>query len=125
MSRLFAIAIPVAPDKEQEFRKFISDIKDTHYEDFMASRHKMGVRERTFLQHTPMGTMVIVTLEGENPEEAFTKFGQGDDAFSKWFAEGVKNVHGIDLNAPPPPGPLPELIVDSGPVKKTISAEFN
>lgn len=121
MSRLFAMAIPVLQGQEQEFQNFAHDLKDTYYEEFQASRRKLGVRERAFLQQTPMGEMVIVTLEGEDPEKAFQEFAKGNDAFTKWFVESVKRLHGVDLAAPPP-GPLPEMIVDSGPVMEAIAA---
>jgi len=121
MSRLLAMAIPVLQGQEQEWQKFARDLKDTYYEEFQASRRKLGVRERAFLQQTPMGEMVIVTLEGEDPEKAFQNFANGNDAFTKWFLETVKKLHGIDLSAPPP-GPLPTLVVDSGPVEEAIAA---
>jgi hypothetical protein len=35
--------------------------------------------------------------------------------------ESVKKLHGLDLTAPPP-GPLPTLIVDSGPVMEAVAA---
>jgi hypothetical protein len=124
MSRLFAMAIPVVPGKEQEWRQFINELKDQRYEDFQASRRKLGVRERTFLQETPMGALVVVTLEGENPEQAFADFAKGNDAFTRWFLESVKSVHGVDLSAPPP-GPLPSLLVDTGPVEAFSSAALH
>ena len=121
MSRLFAMAIPVSPGKEQEWREFMNELKDQRYEDFQASRRKLGVRERAFIQETPMGTLVIVTLEGENPEQAFADFAKSNDAFTKWFHERVKITHGIDLSSPPP-GPLPTLFIDSGPVEALAGA---
>ena len=81
--------------------------------DFAANRKKLGVRERTFHQHTPQGDFVVVTLEGNDPAGAFAKFGQGTDPFTQWFKGQVKDIHGIDLGAPPP-GPLPKQVVDSG-----------
>ena len=44
-----------------------------------------------------MGDLVLVTLEGDNPEQAFGQFVHGTDAFTLWFLERVKAVHGIDL----------------------------
>ena len=120
MSRLFAMAIPVLQGQEQEWQNFAHDLKDTYYEEFQASRRKLGVRERAFLQQTPMGEMVIVTLEGDNPEKAFEDFAKGNDAFTKWFMDSVKRLHGVDLSAPPP-GPLPTMIVDSGPVMEAVA----
>ncbi len=113
MSKLFAIAIPVLPGKEEQVQKFMNDLITSQSENFKKSRKDLGVRERSFLQKTPDGgAVVIVTLEGEDPVGAFTKFAQSEDEFTKWFAEQVEEIHGFDLKAPPP-GPLPELIVDS------------
>ena len=63
---------------------------------------------------------MLVTLEGENPQEAFAKFSQGTDAFTKWFLAEVKEIHGLAL-ASPPSGPMPELVVDSGELAGSIA----
>ena len=112
MSKLLAIAIPVLPGKEEDLKKFVSDINGRWREDFVSSRKKLGVRERTFFQQSPNGQVVIVTLEGEDPAAAFKNFSEGNDEFTKWFVNHVKDVHGVDLTQPLP-GPLPELKVDS------------
>ncbi len=113
MSKLFAMAFPIAPGQTEHWKKFINTLKTEKLAEFKASRAALGVQERTFLQHTPMGDFVVVTLEGENPEKAFTEFGKGNDAFTTWFKKEVSEIHGVDLSAPPP-GPLPELLIDSG-----------
>lgn len=112
MKNLLAISFPILPGKTNQFKKFISELKTKHFDEFEKSRKELGVRERTFLQHTPMGDFVLVTLEGNDPQGAFTKFGKGTDAFTKWFSKEVKEINGVDL-ANPPAGPLPELIIDS------------
>lgn len=112
MSKLFSIAVPIIPGKENEWKEWMTDLKGKYRNDFVNSRKKMGVHERTFLQRTPMGDMIIVTLEGEDPHSAFAKFGEGDSEFARWFREGVKNVHGIDLTQPAA-GEMPELVMDS------------
>jgi hypothetical protein len=110
---LFAIAVPILADKTAQFEAFIGALNGAKKADFAASRKRLGVRERTFHQQTPMGDIVIVTLEGDDPAGAFKKFGQGDDAFTKWFVAQVKDVHGVDITAPLP-GPMPTLAVDAG-----------
>jgi hypothetical protein len=110
---LFAIAVPVLPDQADRFQRLIDDINGARKEGFRASRVAMGVRERTFLQHSPMGDLVVVTLEGDDPAAAFASFGQGSDPFTAWFKAEVEAVHGVDLSAPPA-YPLPELVVDTG-----------
>lgn len=112
MSKLFAICLPIVKGKEGAFKSFVSDINGKNKSSFQESRKKLGVRERTFHQVTPMGEFVVVTLEGDNPAEAFSKFAAANDDFTKWFAGNVKEIHGIDLTAPPP-GPMPEMLVDS------------
>ena len=112
MSKLFAIAIPILPGKEGEWKKWHHELTTTRYNDFANSRRKMNVHERTFIQHTPMGDLVIVTLEGDDPQSAFAQFATSNDEFTKWFVEGVKQAHGVDLTQPPQ-GPMPELIIDS------------
>ncbi|MGZ3838290.1 MAG: hypothetical protein ACXVMS_05120 [Flavisolibacter sp.] len=122
MSRLFSMAVPIIQGKEAEFQKFMKELKDNRFEDFLASRKRLGVRERVFLQQTPQGQTVIVVLEGEDPEKAFKNFGQGTDAFTRWFVEKVKSVHNFDLTTAPP-GPLPQMVIDSGPVTEKATTK--
>lgn len=110
---IFAIAVPVLANKSSQLQAFVGQLTGAKKADFAASRKKLGVRERTFLQHTPQGDLIIVTLEGNDPAGAFAKFGQGTDPFTQWFKAQVKDVHGVDLAAPPP-GQLPKLVADSG-----------
>ena len=112
MSDMFAIAIPVIPEKMEQFNSFIADLNGSRKSEFKASRDRLGVRERTFLQHTPMGVFVVVTLEGNDPASAFANFASGTDEFTQWFISNVHDIHGIDISQPPP-GPLPHLIADS------------
>jgi hypothetical protein len=66
------------------------------------------VHERTFVQRTPAGDLLIITLEGDDPAASWTKIMATTPPD---FAEFAAEVHGMDVNAPPPP--LPELIFDS------------
>ena len=109
---LFAIAVPIAPGKMAHFENFIAQLNGEKRAEFVASRRKLGVRERTFHQHTPMGEFVIVTLEGDDPAGAFAQFGAGSDPFTTWFRSEVNSIHGVDLAAPPP-GPPPHQLIDS------------
>jgi hypothetical protein len=110
---MLAIAIPILPGKTDAWRSFIAELNGPRKDEFDASRRRLGVRERTFFEQTPMGDLVLVTLEGDDPAGAFAAFGQGSDDFTTWFKQQVQAVHGVDLGAPPP-GPLPELVADTG-----------
>jgi hypothetical protein len=112
MKKLFAMAVPILPGKSEQWKKFANELTTTRYSQFVESRKKLNVQERTFFQTTPQGDFVIVTLEGNDPQGAFTNFAKSKDEFTQWFAKQVKEIHGFDL-ANPPQGPLPELVIDS------------
>jgi hypothetical protein len=46
-----------------------------------------------------------------DPARAFRELGAGDDAFTRWWAQQIQDVHGVDMRQPPP-GPLPELLFE-------------
>lgn len=50
MGKLFVMAIPVLPDKKQEFNSFIRELQEKYARDFARSRQEFGLRERTFFQ---------------------------------------------------------------------------
>jgi hypothetical protein len=108
---LMALAIPILPGKTQEWRDFIGEVNGSRHQEFADSRRNAGVRERTFLQQTPMGDLVIVTLEGDDPAQAFGRLMTGTDEFSKWFGAHAMSVHG-DFSAPAAGSPS-ELVADS------------
>lgn len=67
------------------------------------------MHERTFLQETPSGDLVIITLEGADRMAAFAQMMA--DPSMKEFAAWAADVHGIDPGAGPPP--VPRLVYDS------------
>jgi len=107
-----AVAFPIAPGKTDDWRRFVGELNGARRAEYVASRKGLGIHERTFLQPTPMGDLVIVTLEGDAPGEAFGRFVNSTDPFTLWFLERVKEVHGMDLKLAAS-GPMPELVVDS------------
>jgi hypothetical protein len=118
MTKLFAIAIPILKGKTEQWKKFNDELNGRYKKEFNESRKNLGVHERTFLQSTPsMGDLALVTLEGENPEAAFQKFGQGTDEFTKWFNSQVKEIHGIDLSQKADFS-MPKLIAETDPIKE-------
>ena len=80
---LMAIALPILPGKTPQWRKFIEELNGPRHQEFADSRRQAGVHERTFLQQTPMGDLVIVTLEGDDPGRSFGQLMTGTDAFSQ------------------------------------------
>jgi hypothetical protein len=109
---LMAVAFPILPGKTDAWRTWMEELNGSHRAEFVASRRAAGVHERTFLQPTPMGDLVIVTLEGDDPARSFGQMVSADDAFTAWFVENAKAVHGVDLTAPMTEAPS-HLVVDS------------
>jgi len=111
---MMAVVFPIVPGKTADWRAFIDDLNGSRREEFQASRRDVGLHERTFLQSTPMGDLVIVTLEGDDPVASFGQLLQRDDDFSKWFIAHAADVHGFDMSQMPAGAPS-ELVVDSAP----------
>ncbi len=109
---LLAYAFPIKPGKTPAWRKWADELNGPRQREFAASRERVGVRERTFLQETQQGDLVIVTLEGEDPAGAFAQMMDGSDPFTAWFLEHVKEFHGIDP-IQMGQGASPVLVVDS------------
>jgi hypothetical protein len=109
---LMAVAFPILPGKTKEWRAWIDEVNGARQAEFAESRRRAGVRERTFLQPTPMGDLVIVTLEGDDPGHSFEQMMAASDGFTKWFVGKASAIHGFDLSAPLS-GPPSELVVDS------------
>ena len=107
---LIAVAFPILPGKTGEWRTWMEELNGARREAFVESRRQAGVQERTFLQSTPMGDLVIVTLEGDDPGHAFRRMMTADDAFTRWFAKRAQEVHGVDLTVPPTGSPSEQVI---------------
>ena len=109
---LIAMAVPILPGKTDQWRRFVEELNGSRRNEYQESRRKLGVHERSFLQSTPQGDLVVVTLEGTDPEASFRRFAEGTDGFTRWFLQQVNEIHGIDL-AQVMQGPSPQLVVDS------------
>ncbi len=112
MTKLFALAVPILPGKTEQFKNFIAELNGSRSREFKESRKKLNIRERTFFQSTPMGDMIVVTLEGQEPEKALQQFAQQQGSFTSWFVQQVTEIHGLDLNHVDQ-RMMPELMIDS------------
>lgn len=106
------MAAPILPGKEGQWRQFMSEIQGPRYDEFKASRERVGVHERSYLEHTPQGDIVIITLDGDDPLSSFQKMASDQSPFMNWFIQQVKEIHGFDMRAALPGGP-PEMVMDS------------
>jgi hypothetical protein len=110
---LMAVAFPVAPGQSDKWHVWMDELAGARRDEFVASRRSAGVRERTYVQATPMGELVIVTLEGDDPGASFAQMLGRDDDFTKWFIAHANEAHGMDLSQPMTEAPS-RLILDTG-----------
>ena len=103
---MIAMCMPILAGKKEKWKAMMDQV--TNDPNFAASRENAGVHERSFLQETPGGDFIILTFEGDDPEASFANIMQNMPAD---FADFAEDVHGLDVNAPPPP--MPKLVFDS------------
>jgi len=107
MTRM-ALVFPVLPGKDA--REIATEMKSRPQE-YEQSRKRLGITmERAYLQHTPMGDFVTSYIEAEGElAETFGKLAESDLDIDRYFANAVKEIHGVDLTQPMP-GPMPETV---------------
>lgn len=115
------MAVPILPGKTEQWVRFTDEINGARRAEFEASRRRLGVRERVFLQSTPRGDVTVVVWEGNDPSGAFSRLGSGTDEFTRWFVQQVKEIHGMDLTKPGE-WPMPCLTIDSEPAGRAKAA---
>lgn len=81
---------------------------------YAESRRALGITmERAYEMVTPMGTFLVVYFEGDRPfEETSAEVARSSHPVDLAFVAAIKEVHGIDITQPPPPGPPAELLAD-------------
>ena len=106
---LLSMCFPILPGKLAKWQEMINSWNDPSIKAGTDKvRTDAGVYERTFLQKSPNGDFVIVTLEGENPAESLGKIMV---SAPEEFAAFALDARGLDMKGPPPP--LPQLVYDS------------
>ena len=107
----FNAAFPVLPGKAEELKAFAQETLN-RTDELNACQKRLNLQhESWYLQHTPMGELLLVIMEGENPLQSLANFGASREPFDVWFKDQVIALCGVDLNQPPP-GPMPSLIFD-------------
>jgi hypothetical protein len=96
--------VPVLPGKEDADLDWMEEMTGPRREEYEASWKQLGVtRHAVWHQQTPEGTMAVVFMEADDIGRAMQGVASSDDPFNQWFRERVQDVHGIDLQAGPPP----------------------
>ena len=107
------VVVPILDGKLDAWKQWIEDVngpRRADIEDFNR-RHRL-TRHRAWLAETPSGPMVVALHEGPGADGFMGELASSQNETDRWFAEKVKEFHGLDVTQPPP-GPLPELALDS------------
>jgi hypothetical protein len=106
---MIAMALPILPGKKEKWKETIlNHMVGQNKKNTDSIRENAGVHERSFLQESPDGDFVILTFEGDDPVAGW---GEIMANLPEEFAAAAKDLHGMDVNAPPPP--MPTLVYDS------------
>ena len=104
--RGLGFAAPLAEGKAGAGREFMREAFESRRQELTESRLALGqVREEVFLNHTPMGDIAVVYLEGEDPVRANRTFAASQRPYDRWFKDGLKEVFppNVDFDQPVPP----------------------
>ncbi|MBI2849319.1 MAG: hypothetical protein HYX88_04235 [Chloroflexi bacterium] len=98
---VFCFAAPILPGKVEAVKRFAAELSGPRSKEFAEAQRRAGVsREVVWVQETPQGAMAVVYLDVDDPARAFKQMGSSDTPFDRWYAEQVKEIHGIDLTQP-------------------------
>ena len=105
------LAVPIVNGMTEHWKQAVAELTGPRAAEHAASRKRAGLtRELVCLQHTPMGDLVCVLLEGSDPLGSMKKLMESPDPFDQWFAKAVfVESHGMTPSDQPP---APEVMVD-------------
>jgi len=96
------VAAPILPGKLGQWREMVKELRTRSDEHARSMKAKGLAREDLWLQQTPFGDTVILYMEGEELATYMKKVFESDAPFDRWFAQQLREVHGIDPSQPPP-----------------------
>jgi hypothetical protein len=102
----FAFGLPVLPGQEGTIRRMSEEVlnSDSLQNAYAQSRRNLGItKEMVWLQRTPIGEMVIVYWETENPQNVLREMANSQDEFDSQFRQFIENsAPAIDLSQEQP-----------------------
>jgi hypothetical protein len=101
------MAVPILPGKLDEWRAMMAELNGPRKADFAASnaRHQL-TGHHAWLQTNPDGSHIVIAVhDGPGAAGYFGAMVSSGEPFDNWLRDRLIDVHGLDLNAPPPPAP--------------------
>ena len=104
--RFSIFAMPLVADRAGAVRRMREEVLGARRSEYEESRRRLGItEERAWIQSTPMGDMVLVYMETEDPQRALEGMAESQEPFDVWFRQYIQDAHGVDITrgqAPPP-----------------------
>ena len=108
------ILAPIIEGKVEAWKQWIAELDGPRKAEFEDLNSRYGLtRHAAWLTETPTGPAVIALHEGPGADDFMAKISPSTHAADLYFKEKLKELHGMDVTQPPP-GPLPEIYLDSG-----------
>lgn len=103
--------MPVLPGKTKDAKRLGEEISGKRRREHAeAHRGSTMHRDSLWLQHTPMGDLLIDVVAADDLQRAFGQFISSKDTYSIWVKQELKAITGVDFNQPPPG--MPEQLFD-------------
>lgn len=100
----FAMALPILPGQAEGIERMRDEALGPRRSEYEESRRRMGItKETAWVQQTPMGEIVLVYWEVEDPQRALQQMAESQDQFDAWFRQFLQNIHGVDMAGGAPP----------------------
>jgi len=108
-----AIMVPILPGKVDAWKQMAETLK-SRSDEFADFNSRMGLtRHRAWLQQAPDGGHAAIALhEGPGADTFMQKLAESNHPFDVEFKGYMRDLHGMDFSAAPPP--MPELHIDAG-----------
>lgn len=105
------VVAPILEGKMEAWKSWTSQFDGSRKKEFDEFNKRYGLtRHEVWLAETPNGPLAVVIHEGPGGDSFMQRLGQSENSFDKAFAKSIQEIHGMDLNAPPP-GPPPTKII--------------
>jgi len=106
----YSFAIPILPGKTEAVRRLATEASGPRRSEMDEFQQRVGItKQEVWLQQTPQGDLSIVYFEAADPGRMFQELASSDKPFDRWYAQQLKEIHGIDPSQPLPPN---ELIIE-------------
>ena len=99
---VLAFALPILPGKQEAWRRFCQELRESRYCEYDESRRSLGIsREVTWFAHTAQGEMAIIYMEADQPEQVFSTLAASDRPFDDWLRQQLVELHGFEVEKRP------------------------